>query len=384
MAVPEPVAVEPVRLCLRRPETFAEDLGEFGLSVGPQRNAGASSRRSALETEAADRCLRRLLIAWKRVGCLAWPCEVRAEASTRGPEARPAFVLQYGEARSVLGVAVTEAIATTRRRSLDTDVRTAEGTVTYLGGDAGEAGERPDQQAVEAVFATLEKEAARLDEDRDAAVPRRDLLLPLDLQMIRPGMPADLVRRLRADARAALYRSRNDGLRQVHLLFDDTLGLDVFGDMGRLISIETAYEHDFVRWLDEEAKLAEAGCRDELDLINLAEELRSLGASERRARDSHLRNLLLHILKWEFQPDKRSGSWASSIINARGEIESLVRQSPSLGREDALQSALNDQFPRARRMAAVETGLPLQDLPEACPYTVTQIFDPDFPVALDG
>ena len=384
MAVPEIVADKGIRLCLRRPETFAEDLGDFGLSVGPQRNAVASARRSAREIEEADGCLRRLLIAWKRVGCLAWPCEVRADVSARGTEASPTFVLHSGDSRSVLGVEVTKAATSPHRRVLDSDTRTVEGTVTYLGGDDGGDGQSSEQQAVEAVFAALEKDVARLGEGRDAAVPHYDLILHLESQMNRPGRPANLVRRLRADARAALYRTRNDGLGHVHILFDDKVGLDIFGEKGRLISIETAYEYDFVRWLDEEAKLAELGCRDELDLVNLAEELRSLGANERRARDSHLRNLLLHMLKWEFQPDKRSGSWASSMINARGEIDSLIRQSPSLGREDALQNALHDQFPRARRMAAVETGRALQDLPETCPYTLDQIFDPDFPAALDS
>src|SRR5262245_42581512 len=99
------------------------------------------------------------------------------------------------------------------------------------------------------------------------------------------------------------------------------------------MSIKTAlYDQDFYTWTQEQAALLREGAVQELDLMHLAEEIESLGKSDRRALGSHLRNLVLHLLKWQYQPRGRETgqSWRSSIRNARAEITTLLEDSPSL------------------------------------------------------
>jgi hypothetical protein len=140
------------------------------------------------------------------------------------------------------------------------------------------------------------------------------------------------------------------------------------------------YERDFHAWCLEQAAHLRGrirpGASDALDYENLAEEIETLGRSNRHAIRSHLRNLLIHLLKWQFQPDKRTPSWERSIVNARDEIEYLIKDSPSLASLPG--ELLAEQYPRALADAAAETGMPESAFPAACPYTVAQVLDPDF------
>jgi hypothetical protein len=140
----------------------------------------------------------------------------------------------------------------------------------------------------------------------------------------------------------------------------------------------TRYDDDFYTWTQEQAALLREGAVHELDLVNLAEEIESVGKRDRRALGSHLRNLVMHLLKWQYQPSGRlSGqSWTSSIRNARAEITVLLEDSPSLQREVA--GLLARWYPLARLDASDETGLPLATFPETCPWTQEQVQAPDF------
>jgi hypothetical protein len=138
------------------------------------------------------------------------------------------------------------------------------------------------------------------------------------------------------------------------------------------------YDQDFYAWTQEQAALLREGALDDLDVTHLAEEIESLGKSDRRALGSHLRNLVLHLLQWHWQPTGRDPghSWRSSIRNARAEIAVLLEDSPSLRREVA--GLLGRWYPLAREDASDETGLPLTTFPEACPWTSEQVLDADF------
>jgi len=140
----------------------------------------------------------------------------------------------------------------------------------------------------------------------------------------------------------------------------------------------TRYDEDFYTWTQEQAALLREGAVHALDLTNLAEEIESLGKSDRRALGSHLRNLVLHLLKWQYQPGGRlpGQSWRSSIRNARAEITVLLEDSHSLQREVA--GLLARWYSLARLDASDETGLPLATFPETCPWTPAQVLDPDF------
>lgn len=136
------------------------------------------------------------------------------------------------------------------------------------------------------------------------------------------------------------------------------------------------YDIDLAAWLAEQAALARAGRAEALDLANLAEELDDLGRNLKRALRSQLRRLVLLLLKWRYQPERRGTSWLDSIDDARTEIADILADSPSL--RGRLGPLLAEAWPAARAKAARQTGLPLRDLPPDCPFALADILDPDF------
>lgn len=136
------------------------------------------------------------------------------------------------------------------------------------------------------------------------------------------------------------------------------------------------YDEDLVAWALANAALLRAGRFSEIDADHLAEELEDLGKSERRALCSHIRILVLHLLKWELQPGLRGASWRLSIQNARREIEIILEDSPSLKASASL--CLQKEYPWARRNAVIETGLREEHFPSTSPYTVEQVLDPHY------
>lgn len=133
----------------------------------------------------------------------------------------------------------------------------------------------------------------------------------------------------------------------------------------------TLYDSDFVRWTDEQAAALRAGQVDLMDLPNLAEEIESLGKKDRRRLKSRLTILVMHLLKWRYQAERRSGSWESTIRTQRAEIRQLLDDSPSL-RQD-VRAYVRERYDMARRNAAAEADLPLTKFPERCPFTWDQI-----------
>jgi hypothetical protein len=138
------------------------------------------------------------------------------------------------------------------------------------------------------------------------------------------------------------------------------------------------YEQDFYDWTQQTATLIRARQWYDLDPVALAEEIESLGISQKHALASHLRNLVMHLLKWQYQPSGRltGHSWQSSIINTRDEIAIILEDVPSL--RPTVPSVLARRYPAARKLAQSETGLPLWTFPETCPWTPEQVLDPDF------
>lgn len=136
------------------------------------------------------------------------------------------------------------------------------------------------------------------------------------------------------------------------------------------------YERDFHAWTREQAKaLAERRTAD-VDWANVAEEIESLGASDRREIRSRLTVLLAHLLKWELQPDKRKNGWLASISEARIRIGGVLDDSPSLRRFPA--EIVDFEYRHARRKAAMEMRKTLEEVPENCPYRIEDILDDAF------
>ncbi len=137
------------------------------------------------------------------------------------------------------------------------------------------------------------------------------------------------------------------------------------------------YQKDYYGWLQENARLIREGNFSEIDTENLIEELESMGKSEKRELSSRLTILLLHLLKWQYQPHKNKGnSWRSTIRTQRNEIEIELSDSPSLRRE--VPDFVEYVYLRARKGAAEETGLALSTFPVDCPWTVAEIVDEDW------
>ncbi|MBB1126444.1 DUF29 domain-containing protein [Thiospirillum jenense] len=136
------------------------------------------------------------------------------------------------------------------------------------------------------------------------------------------------------------------------------------------------YDTDYYAWLISNAESLRAGRVTEIDTTRIAEELEDMGKSERRAIESWLKVLILHLLKWRYQPLHRSASWAQSIDNARDEIQQRLHDSPSL--LPRLNEMIVARYPAARRAAMRETGLSLNTFPEDCPFTIAQLLDDAF------
>ncbi len=136
------------------------------------------------------------------------------------------------------------------------------------------------------------------------------------------------------------------------------------------------YEADYQRWLFENAALLRQGRFSRIDAVNIAEELEDMGRSETRALGSHLTVLQLHLLKWQFQPERRGSSWRSSIYNARCAIADLLDDSPSL--RNRLPDLVAKRYRRARNNAANETGFPETRFPEDCPYSIADLLADEY------
>jgi hypothetical protein len=139
-----------------------------------------------------------------------------------------------------------------------------------------------------------------------------------------------------------------------------------------------AYDDDFYGWAMDQAAALRAGHLSALDRENLAEEIESLGRSELNSLVSAWRVVLLHMLKFDHQPERRSRSWALSIRDQRDQAGDVLTGSPGL--KHRLDEAMARAYRGARLDAARETGLPLRTFPETCPYTRDEMLTRDFPV----
>src|SRR5918998_3947665 len=132
----------------------------------------------------------------------------------------------------------------------------------------------------------------------------------------------------------------------------------------------TVYDRDFYKWcLDEVEKLRERRL-SELDASNLIEELESMGKEQRHALRSSYRLVILHLLKWQFQPERRTRSWRSTITRERVNIADREQDSKTL--RDQAPALVREAYRGAVLRAASETDLPGKAFPELCPYPLEQ------------
>ena len=138
----------------------------------------------------------------------------------------------------------------------------------------------------------------------------------------------------------------------------------------------SAHEHDFYAWTKEQAALLRVGAVDRADIKNIAEEIESMGRSERRELISRLSALLLHLLKWRYQPALRGTSWRLTIKEQRYRLDDHLRDNPSLKAQ--AEAMITDAYRLARIGAQRETGLGEEIFPDRCPFSFDQSLDDMF------
>lgn len=136
------------------------------------------------------------------------------------------------------------------------------------------------------------------------------------------------------------------------------------------------YEADYLQWIQTNLQDLRNKDYERVDWENLLEEIEDMGRSERRALESNLIIVLLHLLKWQYQPEKRSVSWESSIIEHRRRLKKALKESPSL--KPYLTNILGESYSESIKQAKAETKLPLDAFPKECPYELELILDDEF------
>jgi hypothetical protein len=137
------------------------------------------------------------------------------------------------------------------------------------------------------------------------------------------------------------------------------------------------YGSDFYSWSQEQGRLVREGRWSEVDRENVAEEIESLGREQFNKLESALRVLMMHMLKWDHQPERRSRSWAISIENQRLELDDVLKDNPGL--KPRIGEAIARGYRKARNEAMNETGLKRSVFPETCPYSFDDITSRPFP-----
>ena len=136
---------------------------------------------------------------------------------------------------------------------------------------------------------------------------------------------------------------------------------------------QSNYERDFYAWATEQAALLRAGRLAEADIAHIAEEIETMGRSEKRELVSRLKVLLMHLLKWRFQPTGRSTNWRLTVAEQRREVIDHLADNPSL--RARMDEAIASAHAGAILGAARETGLDLGQFPDRCPWSYEQIVD---------
>jgi hypothetical protein len=136
------------------------------------------------------------------------------------------------------------------------------------------------------------------------------------------------------------------------------------------------YEEDFYAWTVEQSRLLRSGELSAVDTANIAEEIESMGRSDRRELKSRLVILVMHLLKWRHQPGARSRSWSATIDEQRLQIEGILAESPSL--RPSVTAMLGEAHAIARARAIAETGLADEVFPAACPFSSDEVMSRAF------
>lgn len=139
--------------------------------------------------------------------------------------------------------------------------------------------------------------------------------------------------------------------------------------------MSTSYEKDVVAWANEQARLIRAGRFELLDIEHIAEEIEDVGKSEQRELANRMAVLLAHLLKWQYQPERRGSSWETTIKVQRKAILRRLTNTPSLKASLNDNGWWTDAWGDAINAASNETGLGADAFPEDCPWATDEVLD---------
>ena len=136
------------------------------------------------------------------------------------------------------------------------------------------------------------------------------------------------------------------------------------------------FHEDETAWLERSARLIKKRRYRELDYAHLQEYLLDMAERDKREVRSRVLQLLIHLLKWEYQPRRRTRSWKNTILNQREELGELL-QKKSL--RSHAEERLEEVYRKAVKRALRETELPADTIPEKCPFSLSFLLGEDFP-----
>lgn len=148
------------------------------------------------------------------------------------------------------------------------------------------------------------------------------------------------------------------------------------------IDRHTLYDTDYLQWIEATVEKLQRQDYTQIDWEHLIEEIEDMGKSERRSLESNLIVVFLHLLKWQYQPESRSGSWEGSILEHRRRIRKALKDSPSL--KPYLETIFSECYFEAVKQAKAETGLSLEIFPRQCSYKLVDVLDDTFLPKFEG
>ncbi len=339
-------------------DSFSDTLGLIGSWVGPR--IGTDKRN---QEQREQFCLRRYLVGLKRKAKINFPVTVTHVSNENGPD----FAIFEDDAEGY-GLEVCEAGTEMWQAAMTEQDRNGEVIL-----ENEDSGNYPHALSTE-IFKQIEKKINKGKNGRYRIFGQCDLLVYDNTGFI-PLFPNDIL-----DITNHLRKPTDFDLvfRRAHILIGETLCFDVFGNHRDIIDLSVDYDIDFSGWAVDQINAIKEAHGPGLDIPHLIEELEGMVKSEKRSFQSHLKRLTMHLLKWQFQPNKQTGSWKSSIESSRNDLSDLLSENPSFKNEGFLRAQLAKAYSRGRREAAAETGLSLETFPEECPYEIEMLLDEQF------
>ncbi len=142
------------------------------------------------------------------------------------------------------------------------------------------------------------------------------------------------------------------------------------------INTQTLYEQDFNLWIEETINLLKNRQLEQIDYEHLIEEIEDMGGNRKDALESNLEQVIIHLLKWKYEPSKRTNSWQYSIAKHSTRLNKAFMKSPSL--KPYFDEVLVPCYKTARMLASKQTDLPVTTFPTDLPFTKENILDPDY------